>query len=524
MKIDRSADMRNPSGIAARSRRRPIVVPALALALSLTAGAPAVAAPSTGAEGSNSGSAAPSPGSDGTGDPYYPQDGNGGYTAGNYDVAIDYDPASHNLAGKTTITATATQDLSSFNLDFAGPPVQSVTVNGQSATSQHQGEHELVVTPSAPLVSGQPFTVTVDYSGTAADTGGNGWTYTPSGGAFAAGEPHSATTWYPLNDTPLNKATFSLHATVPTGWDVASNGTLTSDVPSGTDKHTVTWDEKSPIVGYLTTVAIGKFTHLSQQRSDGTPLESFFAKGAAEQKQDLEKQLPAILDFEEQLYGPYPFESGGGIYVDTDLKFSLETETRPIYAPWTDLNTVVHENAHQWWGDSVSVKQWKDVCLNECFASYTADILWPERTDNKDADQLYLDALAKAGQKDIWSTPLYDPGKGKEFTTVYTRGPLFLHALRRTIGDDTFFTAVRDFVQDHKFGNSSIPEFRQFIQSRSSENLDGFFDAWLNGTQQPADEYLYPGSLKPALAKSQAQGMQAPENTSNQPFGQGDRK
>ncbi|WP_378740096.1 M1 family metallopeptidase [Nocardia brasiliensis] len=510
--------------VPAALRSRPVAVSALALAFSLTAGVAAVAdppPPPDAAGGSATGSVDPTPGADGLGDPYYPKDGNGGYDALHYDVAIDYNPPTHHLTGKATITAKATQNLSAFNLDFAGPPVGSVAVNGLPARFQKTGEHELVVTPGAPLPLGQPFTVIVDYAGTARDTKGDGWTYSPSGGAFAAGEPHSATTWYPLNDTPLDKVTFTVRATVPTGWDVASNGLRASDVPAGVGKHTVTWEAKDPIIGYLTTIAIDKFTRLSQ-KSGNTPLESFFAPGAAQQKRELEKKLPGVLAFGQQLYGAYPFESGGGIYVDTDLSFSLETQTRPIYAPWTDLNTVVHENAHQWWGNSVSIKQWRDICLNECFASYTADILYPERVEKRNADRIYHRALAAADRAGVWSTPLYDPGKGKEFSTVYSRGPLFLHALRRTIGDDVFFTALLDFAQQHKHGNASIPEFRQFVQSRAKENLDGFFNAWLNGRQRPADKYLYPGSL----GGQNRQAPQAPESgdAPDWPFGRGDRK
>ncbi|MFC9994025.1 M1 family metallopeptidase [Nocardia sp. NPDC127526] len=494
---------------------------ALALALSLLTAAPAIALPDN-ASDTTAGTTSPTPGSDGLGDPYYPQDGNGGYDAVHYDVAIDYDPPTHHLDGTTTVTAKATQDLSAFNLDFAGPPVESVAVNGAPAQFQRQGEHELVITPGAPLPQGQSFTVVVDYAGTAADTKGNGWTYTPTGGAFAAGEPHSATTWYPLNDTPLDKATFTVHATVPTGWEVASNGIRTGDVPAE-GGHTVTWEAKDPIIGYLTTVAIDKFTKLEQRLSEKVNLESYFAPDAAKQKQKLEKQLPGVLTVLQDLYGSYPFESGGGIYVDTDLRFSLETQTRPIYAPWTDMNTVVHENAHQWWGNSVSVKDWRDVCLNECFASYTADILWPERKNHRDPDAIYLRALARAEQRDIWSIPLYDAGKGNEFTTVYSRGPLFLHALRRTIGDDVFFTAVRDFAESHRNGNASIPELRVFFQSRTGEDLSGFFDAWLNGTERPAEEYLYPGSLGDRSAQ---QTVDAPdsEEEADWPFGDGDRK
>ncbi|ASF10238.1 M1 family metallopeptidase [Nocardia brasiliensis] len=437
----------------------------------------------------------PTVGAPGLGDPYYPLDGNGGYDARHYDVTIEYDPPSHQLTGSTRIDAVATQALRMFNLDFAGPDVRRVSVNNQPASFARNGEHELTVTPMLPLLPGLLFTVTVDYAGTAENTEGDGWTYAPSGGAFAAGEPHSASTWYPLNDTPLDKATFALHATVPAEWEVVSNGLRTQDAVQG-DRRTVSWAVNQPVVGYLTTVAIDKFSFLEQRRADGTPLISAFAP-EAERNRETEQRLPEILDFIESLYGPYPFETSGGIYVDADIMFSLETQTRPIYAPWTDLPTVVHEIAHQWWGDSVSVRQWSDICLNECFASYTADYLWPEQKEGKDVDAEYRQTLQKyLDNNEFWQIPLANPGAGNEFTSVYYRGPLFLHALRRQLGDAAFFGAVREFNMNHVYGNASMPEFRKFVQSKSPTDLTGFFGAWLDQAAPPPDEYLYPGSLR----------------------------
>ncbi|WP_028476161.1 M1 family metallopeptidase [Nocardia sp. CNY236] len=434
-------------------------------------------------------------GAPGLGDPYYPLDGNGGYDVQHYDVDIDYDPPSRLLTATTTINATATQVLHMFNLDFAGPPVQGVSVNGLPAGFVRNGDHELTVSPSLPLLPGLPFTVVVDYAGPMRDTEGKGWTFAPSGGAFAAGEPHSATSWYPLNDTPLDKATFELHATVPAEWEVVSNGVRTEDTVHG-DQRTVSWVAAQPIAGYLTTVAIDRFDYLVQRRADGTALVSAFAPNAGHQR-ELEQRLPEILDFAENLYGPYPFETAGGIYLDADIGFALETQTRPIYGLWSDLQTVVHEVAHQWWGNSVSVRRWSDICLNECFASYTADYLWPERTAGADVDQHYLQTIREyRDDAEFWRIPLENPGAGYEFTSVYYRGPLFLHALRRQIGDEAFFAVVRDFPAAHAYGNASISEFRMFVQSRVATDLTGFFDAWLNRTTPPAPEYLFPGLLR----------------------------
>ncbi|WP_405179479.1 M1 family metallopeptidase [Nocardia sp. NBC_01377] len=434
-------------------------------------------------------------GSPGLGDPYYPEDGNGGYDVTHYEVTIDYDPPSHELVGRTRVDATATQPLRAFNLDFDGPEVRAVSVNDLPATFDRNGEHELTVTPLIPVLPGLPFTVRVDYAGQAADHEGEGWTYAPSGGAFVAGEPHSATTWYPLNDTPLDKATFTLHATVPAEWEVVSNGVRTKNIVRG-DKRTVSWESRKPGLGYLTTVAIDRFDYLEQRRADGTPLLSAFAP-EAEGNRETEQRLPEILDFAEALYGPYPFEAAGGIYVDAEIAFSLETQTRPIYAPWTDLNTVVHEIAHQWWGDSVSVRRWSDICLNECFASYTADYLWPERMEGEDVDARYRATIARQlDDPEFWDIPLADPGAGREFTSVYYRGPLFLHALRKQLGDAVFFGAVREFIATHAYGNASMPDFRTFVQSKSPVDLTGFLHAWLDETTPPTHEYLFPGTLR----------------------------
>ncbi|NNH71670.1 M1 family metallopeptidase [Nocardia uniformis] len=437
----------------------------------------------------------PLSGAPGLGDPYYPLDGNGGYDATHYEVTVSYDPPTRHLTGSVRIDAIATQALRTFNLDYDGPELTKVSVNNLPAWFDRTDEHELVITPLLPLLPGLPLSVQVEYAGPVPEGEDTGWFTSPSGGAFVAGEPHSATTWYPLNDTPLDKATFTLNATVPQEWQVMSNGLRTQDTVTD-GQRTVRWESRQPVIGYLTTMAIEKFEFLEQRRADGTPLLSAFAPDALAAKEN-ELRLPEILDFNEELYGPYPFDAAGGIYVDTELEFSLETQTRPIYAPWTDLQTVVHEIAHQWWGDSMSVKQWSDICLNECFASYTADYLWPERKEGKDVDTQYRETVTKFyDNPKFWRITLHDPGVGNEFTSVYYRGPLFLHALRRTLGDDVFFPAIRDFVSAHTYGNASMREFREFIQSKSPNDLTGFLEAWLDREEPPAEEFLYPGSLR----------------------------
>ncbi|MEQ0565729.1 M1 family metallopeptidase [Amycolatopsis sp. NEAU-NG30] len=442
----------------------------------------------------------PRPGSDGAGDSYYPQDGNGGYDVAAYDLKVTYDPASHQLTGKQDITARATQPLSAFDLDLHGLTVDSVQVDGRAATFTRTGDHELVITPSRALWRGQNFRVTVAYHGVPAPIqdpalGANGWQYAKAGGAFVAGEPKSATTWYPVNDTPLDKATFRLAITVPDEWGVIANGRERGTVKAPGGGTTHVWAEETPVVPYMTTVAIDKWTFDRRQRADGTPIVNAFAPGVPDSAKQAEARLPEILDFLESKFGPYPIDAAGSIFLNEQIGFSLETMSRPIYsAGWAGtVPTIVHENAHQWYGDSVAVSHWRDVCLNECFASY-AEWLWDEAKEGVDLDKQYTEKVKKASTA-FWNGKLYDMGPGHEFTYVYSKGPLMLHALRHYIGQQAFGFVLKTWPSLHRDGNASMQQFQRYTELAAHRSLQGFFDAWVYGTGKPAGQYLFPGSL-----------------------------
>lgn len=440
-------------------------------------------------------------GSDGAGDPYYPTDGNGGYDVGNYDVAIRYDPSTHYLQGDTTITAKATKDLSRFDLDLTGLTVRSIEVNGVPANNFHRAQqHELVIVPQQNLTEGRQFTVEVTYDGTPEPIkdpalGDTGWQYSVDGGAFAAGEPHSATTWYPVNDTQQDKASFRLSATVPNGWKVVGNG-IQGTTRRSDGWSTFHWNERTPVASYLTTVAIDKWTFTRSHMADGTPIVSAFAPNATKHEAD-ESRLPEVLDFLASKFGPYPQDAAGGIFIADNIGFSLETQTRPIYGQWAGLGTIVHENAHQWFGDWVSVHHWADVCLNECFAAY-ATWMWDHTKEGVDLDAKYREMVDKySDSPDFWAQKLYDPGKGKEFTGVYSKGPMALHALRRQIGEHSFDLVLKLWPRLHAKGNATWQQFEQLAEQVSGQHLDGFFHAWFHGTTEPAPQYLWPGKLQP---------------------------
>ncbi|MFF0292246.1 M1 family metallopeptidase [Kitasatospora sp. NPDC004614] len=437
-------------------------------------------------------------------DPYFPDDGNSGYDVGHYDVRIAYDPArTDHLDGDTTVTARATRTLDRLSLDLKGFTVASVTVNGTPARSiSRSGEHKLNIVPARPLAGGATFTVRVKYAGT---PDAEGWHTLADGGANVTGEPHSATSWYPSNDHPSDKATFALTATVPDGWTAIGNG---RPGPTTTARGTTTfrWNEDRPMATYLSTVAIDRFTVHRAQLPDGTPVITAYSPDATiDPASEAEQQ--DILAFLASKFGPYPFSSAGAIVVGMPKNpgpggpVALETQSRPTYSGAIFDMSVVHENAHQWFGDSVSFTDWRDGCLAECFAQY-ANQLWEEHKGSNLDTGFY--AAEIANNKDnpgYWSTKLYDPGAGKELDpALYFKGSLMLHALRRTVGDDAFFTTLRRWTTDHAYGNASFPQFEALAAQVSGQDLKGFFDAWAHGTSIPAKQYLYPGTLG-ALAK-----------------------
>src|SRR6478752_2187993 len=172
------------------------------------------------------------PGSSGAGDPYFPQAGNGGYDVSHYSLSLGYKPASKQLTGRAVITATATQNLSRFDLDLRGFTISKVQVNGSPAAYERAGDQELVITPSRGLRVGRSFSVSIAYAGvpqvvTDPDGSIEGWVPTADG-AFVVGEPQGSPSWYPVNDTPQDKATFDIGVTGPEGLTVMANGVLVS--------------------------------------------------------------------------------------------------------------------------------------------------------------------------------------------------------------------------------------------------------------------------------------------------------
>lgn len=432
-----------------------------------------------------------SPGAGGVGDPYFPTLGNGGYDAQHYTIDLTAELDINTISGTVTMDAIATQNLSSFNMDFAGFTIREITVNGAPVT-YNRSERELTIVP-APIREGEAFSVAVSYSGVpgrnvdlATLPFSGGWTLY-DGGVYVASEPDGSSLWYPVNDHPTDKATYTIRMTVDNPFVVAANGIL-SNIERQGEQTTFTWENSDPTASYLVTVNIGQLARREDGVAEGTPLRNYFPEALAEAGSRAFSDTTAMMEVFNERFGPYPFEAYGAVVSDVALPFALETQSLSLFGKniITSSNanfTISHELAHSWFGNNVSPGTWREIWLNEGFATYATG-LWIEASQGEAALNNYVRALHTRLPNRTLS--IADPGPRNLFSiAVYYRGALTLHALRREIGDEAFFTLLRTYQQQFAGSHATTAEFIEMAEEIGGRELDQFFFQWLYSPTLP---------------------------------------
>jgi aminopeptidase N len=437
----------------------------------------------------------PGPGTLRPPDPYFPALGNSGYDVTHYDLRITVFVAQRLILGDARITARATSRLRSFHLDLTGLYVGAVFIGGDQARFHRTG-NELVVHPHRTIRKGDRFTVHVAYTGRPG-TGTipgifapNGWFESPAG-ITTLDEPDGASRWFPANDHPSDKATFTFRITVPNPLVAVANGTLRSHVR----RHAITtwtWDEPEPMAPYLAVLAVGHLHVVKMPPVDGVAIRNVYATDTQARAAAAAATIPDMLRFFSARFGPYPFRTYGMLVPDAGIQgIAFESQTLSTFSP--DLfragdiagSVLSHELAHQWFGDWVSVATWRDIWLNEGFATYgqwlwSAHALTRSMADSVDrARRLMADEPLAAAD---------DPGRDNMFGPVaYERGALTLHALNVELGDTMFFRVLRTYLARYGGRSASTADFIQVASDVAGRDLGPFVRSWLGPGPLPAE-------------------------------------
>ena len=457
----------------------------------LTACQPLIVDPRAAASGTTARAVAIAPevaqaeaGAAGLGDTLYPQLGNSGYDVQHYTIELTVDVLSNTITGTTTISALTTAALTSLNLDLLGLTVDEIVVNGAPATFTRSGQ-ELTITPKTPLALAQPFTVAVAYGGNPApirDPGvpfeAVGWLDYDEQGIYVFSEPSGSMSWYPVNNHPLDKATYTFRITAPTPYVVAANGLLVDEIDQG-EQRTYVWETSDPMASYLATINIAAFAVVEETGPDGLPILNFFPQALSRRLTRDFAVTSDMIAYYSDLIGPFPFESYGAIVMSAPFGGALETQTRPVFGSTATMETIIaHELAHQWFGDSISLARWQDIWLNEGFATYLHH-LWTEHTKGKAIFNATLRGMYTTMKTRQMAPPGNPPLEDLFGATVYVRGAWTLHALRLAVGDETFFAILRTYYARYQGSNATTEDFIAVAEEISGQDLDALFQAWL---------------------------------------------
>jgi aminopeptidase N len=426
-------------------------------------------------------------------DPYVPGSGNFGYRVARYELDLTYKVAINRLSASATITAVTLAQLRTFTLDLSSAlRVGKVLVNGMRPAHFGCYGGKLHIGLAADLPPGAELVIVVRYGGSPRPIRSL-WGYIGfeelADGVLVAGQPHGAPSWFPCDDHPSAKAGYRIRVSTDRPYTVIANGTLVSRQVRGA--QTIwTYEQTEPTSTYLVTLQIGRYEMVRQAEGPVPMRAALPARLRRNFGHDFGRQ-PEMAKLFIELFGPYPFSSGYTVVVtDDNLEIPLEAQGVSIFgANYCDgtrshERLVAHELAHQWFGDSVTVRRWRDIWLHEGFATY-AEWLWSEHSGGPSAD-----ALARRYQGRLRASPqnllLADPGPREMFDNrVYKRGALTLHALRGVLGDQKFFALLRDWTTRYQHGCVVTDDFTALAAGYADESLQPLWDAWLYSTAVP---------------------------------------
>ncbi len=426
-------------------------------------------------------------------------DSTGAFDVLHYRLDLTFPYTNNTLSGTMTATCRAkTAGLDEVAFDMADLIADSVLAQDiRVAAVKIAGQISIPL--ETPVASGDTFTVSIAYHG-APQRGFLAYTMC----AYTITEPEDSRYWFPCRDVPWDKATTELHVTVPRGVDVASVG-----LPKGRDVstdglwETFHWRSRDPMATYLICVTMSReYARWSNwyvtPRSDSVEIANYvFKRDSAAAVVDFENLVDAMTFF-SNAFGPYPFEKYGQAEVEPASFGGMEHQTMTTFnSSWirgdrSRESSFVHELAHMWWGDAVTLSDWASIWLNEGFAVYS-EALFMEHQYGAPYLHGYMEY-----SKDIYVSripngdfPIYNPVILFHYGVTYKKGGWILHMLRHVVGNDAFWQILPTYFETYKFGNASISDFQTVCEDIYGDNLNWFFDEWIYQLGYPKVQYMW---------------------------------
>lgn len=419
--------------------------------------------------------------------PYVPGHGDPRFGVDDYHLVLDYKVATNHLTATAIIQVTIVEATDQLALDLAGLSVSAVKVDGRRPARYTHRDRKLRITLAAKAAAGHRLTVEVDYSGKPrpmpSPFGPVGWEELADG-VLVAAQPCGAPSWFPCNDRPDDKASYSFEVTATEAYRVVANGVL-----EGQQKRAgrITWRYKQtqPMASYLAVLHVGRYVTTPVAKG----VEIIHPRGVGVGRDTAFARQDEMVSTFVRLFGPYPFDDYRAVITADELEIPLEAQSLTTFGAnhvdpdWDNERLVAHELAHQWFGNSLTVGDWADIWLHEGFACYS-EWLWSQESGGRSVGD-----LAEEHHRKLAGLPqdlvLGAPGRDRMFDDrVYKRGALTLHALRAAVGD-RFFDMLRDWTKKYRWGVVSTADFVAHAQGYTEADVAGLIDTWVYAKPLP---------------------------------------